>query len=376
MHLDRLVGETRSMALEAKMLREIARMEDPVGVLTVCVDIAPHEAAGRMPLWEEQVRVGLEHLADGMAGAGAAALRARLNALEPSIERLLDPRTPGRGRALFAAVTGEEIHEARIALPLATDVRLERRAHLLPLLAAAQRGRVLGVAVVSSDELRLLELEMGEGRELRRIDLSQPGFEWSLRKEPNAGVVENLHRIADIAAPEVERSARAHGWDDVVVVGTPRIALRLADSLTRAGLSVHTHDADPAPEVTVTTIAGMCGADSDASRQAQDQQLVERVREQAAADGRGALGLADVAAALAEGRIDHLVLDTLGTYPGTVTGDGRLVAAGPTPATPVVDLAGELIERAFETDAEVTAVSGSAAQALSSCGGIGALLRW
>ena len=257
-----------------------------------------------------------------------------------------------------------------------TDVRLERRAHLLPLLAAAEAGRVLGVAVVSSDELRLFELEMGEGRELRRIEVSQPGFEWSLRKEPNAGVVENLHRIADIAASEVERSARAHGWDEMVVAGNRRIVLRLADTLTRAGLSVHTHDVDPAPEVTATTIARICGAYAEASRQAQNQRLVERVRNQTAADRGGALGLADVSAALAEGRVDHLVLDTLGVYPGTVTGDGQLVAGGPSPPTPVVDLAGELIERAFETDAKVTAVSGSAAQELSSCGGIGALLRW
>lgn len=364
------------MALAADTLRAVARMHDPIGVLTVYADIAPHEAAGRKPLWEEQVRVGLEHLGRGTSGAEAAALRARLHALEPAVERLLDPRTRGRGRALFAAVSGEEIHEARIALPLATDVRLARRAHLLPLLAAAQCGHVLGVAVVSSDELRLLELDMGEGRELQRVDLSQPGFEWSLRKEPNAGVVENLHRSADIAAPEVERAARAHGWDDVMVVGSPRIAPRVADALTRAGLSVEVNDGDPAPEVTATTIAGVCAAYSDASRQAREQGLVGRVVEQAAANGRGALGLVDVAAALAEGRVDHLVLDALGTYPGTVTGDGRLVAAGSAPATPVVDLAGELVERAFETNAAVTAVSGSAAEALSSCGGVGASLRW
>jgi hypothetical protein len=362
------------MALGTEPLREIARMRDPVGVLSVYVDVVPHEAAGRKPLWDEQVRVALHHLPDGM-GADAAAVRARLHALEPSVERLLDPRTAGRGRVLFATVTGEEIHEARIALPLVTDVRLQRRAHLLPLLAADD-GRVLGLVVVSSDELRLLELDMGEGRELRRLDLSQPGFEWSLRKEPNAGVVENLHRIADIAAREVARTARSHGWDAVVVAGNPRVAQPLAAEIAKGGLSVQTFDADPAPELTPSTIADLCDVYAKASRRTRDQHLVEQVREHAAASGRGALGLADVAAALAQGRVDHLVLDTHRAYPGTVTADGGLVPAGATLATPVVDLAGDLIERAFATDAKVTAVNGPAAEELASCEGVGALLRW
>jgi hypothetical protein len=47
-----------------------------------------------------------------------------------------------------------------------------------------------------------------------------------------------------------------------------------------------------------------------------------------------------------------------------------------TPSMPVVDLAGDLIERAFATDAKVTAVNGAAAEELASCEGVGALLRW
>ncbi len=376
MRLDPPLGETGSMALGTETLRAIARMHDPVGVLSVYVDVVSHEPAGGSPLWDEQVRVGLHHLAGGWDPDDTAAVRARLHALEPAIEQLLDPRTAGRGRALFAAVAGADIHEVRIALPLVTDVRLQPRAHMLPLLAAAEEGRAVGVAVVSAAELRLIDLDTGTGRELRRLDLSQPGFEWSLRKEPNAGVVENQHRVADSAAPEVERAARSHGWDTVVVAGNARIARRLAATLASSGLDVHIDDTDPAPEATAATIAELTAAYARATRQTREQQLVELVRTRAAAAGRGALGMAEVATALAEGRVEHLVLDARGTYPGTVTGDGRLVPVGAAPAAPVADIAGDLIERAFETNAKVTAVNGSAAQELAASEGIGALLRW
>jgi hypothetical protein len=347
------------MAVELDTIRKIARLQDPEGVLSVYADVAPQETGGSRPAWDEQVRLELGRLAER-----AGAVRSRIHALGPRIERLLDPRADGRGRALFATVTGADLYEVRVGVPLATTVALGPHPQLLPLLGAFADGRPVGLATLSINELRLLELQLGDARELERLDVSQPGFEWSLRKEPNAGVIENLRRSAGIAAEETLRTARRRRWDAVVVAGNPRVARPLAAALEEAGLHVDRDDADPAPELTTAALAHRYGPHAEAIRREGERRLVERLLAEAAAGGRAVLGAEPVIRAFAEGRVGHLVLDAGSTHPGAADG------------MPLPDVAGEMIGRAFATDAEVTAVNGRAALELADAGGVGALLRW
>jgi hypothetical protein len=215
-------------------------------------------------------------------------------------------------------------------------------------------GRPTGLAAISSKELRLVEVDQGEAREVDRLDVAQPGFEWSLRKEPNAGVIENEGRIDGIAAAAVERAARSHGWAAVVVAGNVRMTHPLAMALREHGLEVWVDATDPAPETATAVLAGRCAPHADAARGRHEKILVERVL--ALAGGRGALGLARVRSALTEGRVAHLVVDAA--------------------SIPDADVAGELVGRAFETDAEVTVLAAGSPHLLAPADGIGALLRW
>jgi hypothetical protein len=93
----------------------------------------------------------------------------------------------------------------------------------------------------------------------------------------------------------------------------------------------------------------------------------------------GALGLSQVAGALNEGRVAHLVYDPEVRYVGSVDADGALYAdaeAGSRPHTPEPRLTERLVERALATGARVSPIEGASSGALGDAGGIGALLRW
>jgi hypothetical protein len=95
----------------------------------------------------------------------------------------------------------------------------------------------------------------------------------------------------------------------------------------------------------------------------------------------GALGLSQVAGALNEGRVAHLVYDPDVRYAGSMDADGALyadaeAAAGNRPHTAEPRLTERLVERALATGARVSPVEGAAGGVLRDAAGIGALLRW
>jgi stalled ribosome rescue protein Dom34 len=108
--------------------------------------------------------------------------------------------------------------------------------------------------------------------------------------------------------------------------------------------------------------------------------LVTTARDAAKSDGRGALGPADVTAALREGRVDHLLLSPDLELSGYVTDEGMLIFDQDTPggqdATPESRFVHRMIERTITTDGKVTPVDGAAAEALEELGGVAAILRW
>ena len=89
----------------------------------------------------------------------------------------------------------------------------------------------------------------------------------------------------------------------------------------------------------------------------------------------------DVLTALAEGRVQHLLLDPRRRHAGARAADGRLVAAGEVlpgagAAAPEPHLMERMLERALATGAGVTVLQDGAAEPLDAHGGIGAALRW
>ena len=98
--------------------------------------------------------------------------------------------------------------------------------------------------------------------------------------------------------------------------------------------------------------------------------LVELARERAAAGGAGALGAQETFAALAEGRVAHLVLDPEQDFSAVAD------MIRPPLDCPAQMIGERAVESAVATGAQVTAVADGSSPALADAGGILALLRY
>jgi Bacterial archaeo-eukaryotic release factor family 10 len=307
------------------------------------------------------------------------AIRDGIERLTPEIERLTNPKEPGRGRALFAPLDGELIRFSS-QMPIANRVVLDAGPFIHPLLELLDEGRPAGVILVSADEARLLEWRLGELRELERLepDIIEAPHERSgpvgsspteragspKRDQRQARDRDQALRFVDRVEAAASRLVGEHGWERVLVSGGDRLTEPLAARLTR------TLGDEVIRDQRVLT-----------RHDEYESQLVRDARQAALGAGTGALGLSEVVGALNEGRVSHLIYDPHIRYEGSIGADGRLLAgdeAGPDDADGVAEprLTERLVERALETGARVTPVEGAARAALAEAAGIAALLRW
>jgi hypothetical protein len=383
---------------------EISRLRDPYGVLSVYADADPRERLGRRPAWVVAVQNGLDAIRervklDGDRSRWTALLR-RLEQLEPELSVLMDPRQPGRGRALFAAVDGGDVHRVALQMPISTRVVLGDVADLTPLLVALDRGRPAGLVVVSQASVDVLEQELGSVAEVESIPIEPDISEWRELRGPTAPspataqhtaaqrdrfehrVEEHRARLLDGAAGRLAQVVSRRRWDRVVVAGDRRLAQPLADAAARSGADVSV------VERTLTTaspaeVADALAPELESANVRRESRLVSRALDAALSGGPGALGLGDVLTALEDGRVDHLLFDQAREYAGRRAPDGRLVPEGEVPPglaaealEPEPALAGRMIERALAIDARVTPLSAAGAEPLAGHQGIAALLRW
>jgi len=321
-------------------------LDDPIGILSVYVDADPALGGGPRPGWQAPVRAGLRGLArdaQHLPRAERLALEARLDELEPAIESLLDPRGSGRGRALFAGLDGGPVSRFDLRAPLPSLVHVGPFAVVLPLLAARQRDRAAGVVSISWTVLELFEWEHAELRPLETIELApadeprrgRPGTNPAVpqtfpeRDRFETGVGARVANRVREAGAELRRRAEARGWDVVVADGDPRLLEALEQGLGAGAVPVVRQDGTV--EETLARV-----------RDEEEARLVARLDEAAAATHDEAV----VERALAEGRVEHLLL----------------------PRVAGVDLHAEaLLREALATSAEVTIVDIAAPAAL---------LRW
>lgn len=350
-------------------LAPILELEDPIGVLSVYVDADPALAAGTPPAWQTPIRTELRELL-GTARAEwprdhRMTFEARLEELEPELTSVLERRDLSRGRALFAAIERDEVHPVDVHAVLPSLVTVGPRALVLPLVAARQAGRPAGVAELSWTQVVLSEWEFGIVRELETIELGvdlagEPGRPTTNPSVPQSfperdrfetGVGSRvLTRIREVGV-QVAREAKARGWDVVVVdSGVPRFIETLGDGVGPNGASV-LRSADPLADVSRAEAADRVGAALRDRRKADQNRLVQQLDASTAATRDAAV----VERALAEGRVEHLLLEA--------------------PVEPRSLAAGEaLLRQALRTGAEVTVVEAASAQVGPD--GVAALLRW
>jgi len=385
-------------------LLQIARLRDPHGVLSVYVDADPREQAAVRPAWVVAAENGLDDVRDRVKAEGDrdrwSSLQRRLEALEDDLVAILDPRRPGRGRALFVAVGSGETRHVSMQMPLVDLVALGDVAELTPLFVALERGRPAGLVAVSHTAVRVLEQHLGAVEELRAFEIDPETSDWREMKGPagaNPGLPqhaapqrdryerrldENRARLLEAVAADLGRLCRERGWDRVALAGDPRLTQRLVEELEPNPVDVSL-DERTLNGRSATEIADVLAPKLEQASLRREAELVRRATDAALSGNAGALGLHDVLAALQDGRVEHLLFDERVELQGARTADGRLAPEGVVPPgvaredlVPEPSLIGHVLERALATDARVTPLSAAAAEPLAEHDGIAALLRW
>jgi hypothetical protein len=238
---------------------------------------------------------------------------------------------------------------------------------------AARREPVAGVVLISGDGMRVAEWLPGRADDVLVLDFPPPPDAKELRGPaasrprgsaegaPGArsGRQRDLfdrkldrhhHVFVKEAAHEIGGIAEDRGWRALVVFGNPRLAADVTSVLSGALPVVEAGHG--AQWLSPTELAEVVRPDIERVFADDQRALVERIRGEALAGGRGALGLDDCRTTVAEGRIEILVIDP--TLP-----EGRTIAGA-----------------AAEQGGRVDDVVEELRPLLAEIGGACALLRW
>jgi hypothetical protein len=265
-------------------------------------------------------------------------------------------------------------------------------AHVLPLLEALEAGERAGLIMASRDALVLWESELERASEVDRIELEPwvgdwwPEMKGPSRANPLRGqhtvsqrdryarrIAEAYRHTLDEASVTLGALARERSWTRAVLAGDPRTIDALDGVLRHGGLTTITIAANLEGLRTEQALGRLDAAlETLAAQTSRDR--IRVIQEEAAADAKGACGLARVLAALNDARVASLSIDPSRTYTGLVESGEILRAADPVEGT--ADLTDLIVSRALSTGADVIPVLGDTTERLGSCGGIAALLRW
>lgn len=353
--------------------RRLSEWQPPLGVVSVYLAFDPADRGGA---WRTELRNGL----DALLAAAKSAEHDRRLALRTVARRITerfedgDHRPPPRGEAGFVEVAekgGQEHWWGTGAAPRAgARVELGDRPALAPLVDLACRGEQRGIAIVSLERVRLLRFAAGELSELEDWELEVTSLDWRERRgqtgtspargQGGAGkdqygerLDHNRHRFLAEAGALVGRELEARGIGRVLAFGAGADLEHFESGLNAPGVKLTVAgEADlistPTGKLGETVAAAVENADAE-----RESRLVAKVLEEVRGGGRGAGGPQDVGEAVAEGRVERLVVDA---------GRGAATEA--------------LVRGALAVGAQITVLRGAAAEALGEAEGVAAILRY
>lgn len=374
-------------------LRGLLGWRSPDGVISVYVDLRPEE---RGEAWRIELRNALGELSQATGGnrnpvaATAERIRARVET---------EGRDPS-GRTLigFVEVAPKPAREEWFAIQVPrerTEAVLDRRPLLRPLVALLDGGAPRGIAAVSAERVRLLRWTLGTTEEIDDWGLEIFSLDWRERKSPRSAdtarmqgakasgrdqfdqrLEHNRERFLAEAGRLVAEELAERGCRELIVFGDREHAAPFAESAGQ-GLAVAAVEAQNVIGEPVGAIAARAGALIAELRRSRALELVERAKQEGRGGTRGALGVEETLQALAEARVEHLLLNArggLGADRAEV--EAALAAVGGDDGAADGELAERMVELALDTSARVTPVEGEAAEALAEVGGAAALLRY
>jgi hypothetical protein len=311
--------------------RALSEWHPPLGVLSVYLGFDPADRGGA---WRTELRNGLDAVLDAYAEAEherRVALRATAKRL---VERFEDGdlRPPPRGEVGFVEVAEKEGVEhwfgTGAAPAAAACVEFGPEPVVAPLLDLSSRNGARGVALLSSERVRLLRCADGALADLEDWELSITSLDWRERKSQSTnnparaqGVSSSGHdqfgerldhnrqRFLAECGGLAGRALEENGLAELIVFGPAKDAegFKSGYGSRRERLVVG------GDQELISTPKGQLGEIVSAVVSRLDEERCRAVVERALAEvkggSRGAAGLQETRQALAEGRVDHLVFD-------------------------------------------------------------------
>jgi hypothetical protein len=121
--------ELKPIELDERVLLELVRNTDPVGVLSIYIDVHAGTPDLGSCSWAIELDNRLGELERRITENGAPelgdSLSQALSRIAPLLERQADPRSSGRGRALFAWLGRSEVTTFSSQMPLPNRVVLD-----------------------------------------------------------------------------------------------------------------------------------------------------------------------------------------------------------------------------------------------------------
>jgi release factor family 10 len=355
--------------------RELSEWRPPLGVLSVYLGFDPADRGGA---WRTELRNALDAILESHKEAEhdlRVALRATTKRL---LEHFEDGelRPPPRGEVGFVEVAEKEgvEHWWGTGAPPVADACAEFAPEpvVAPLVALVCHGGARGVAVISSERVRLLRCAGGALEELEDWELSLFSLDWRERKSQSTNnparaqgvsasghdqyderLEHNRQRFLGECGELAGRALEEKGLEEVIVFGPAKDAEAFESGFNAAKAKVvRGGDAD----LISTPTGKLGGLVSEAIERLdgeRDRAVIERALGEAKGGSRGSAGIQETKEALAEGRVDHLVFD------GALDGDAE-----------------SLLRAAFAGSAQVTIVRDELAEPLAEAEGVAAILRY
>ncbi len=394
-----LCAARSSSELESMFTREALRdlaTAVPAGlVVSIYARTDPRDPANTAstPAWQIALRNGLSAAAERLEAGAARDDRLAFRDLRERIERELmelDPAERARSIAWFIERDGTSLARFSLQLPLhANDVVEDAKPFVSPLVDIADRGARTGVILVGGDLVRLLQIEQAEPCEPANSTYELSLGDWrpftgSAGGSPSRGLQTISHQeryearvdaqrdqLFETATTETVKRLRELGWERIVLVCERQVASRFRHALPSelgqlviAEADLNLHGEEP------TAIADALEPLIEDAWLTRTAALIGAAHERACAGGAATLGAQETLGALAEGRVDHLILDPDYDFAQTSTMIPPSIG-GP------ADLLGErAVQTAIATEAQVTALPTTSSAILREAGGMVALLRY
>ena len=294
-------------------------------------------------------------------------------------------RSRTRGLAFFACSAGDVWRVVELPVPVRSRVTFNSVPALGQLEAAVQELARVGVLLADKQRARMFVFEAGELVE-RSERFHALGRDYDSRGEKERGDVsghvealaqQHLRDAVEHAFAVYQERQYEHLW-----IGAPDEIAREVEQLVHPYLRerlcgrVDVRPGASDEDVRRATLA----SETDHERR-KEAALVTKLRDAAGSGDRGVTGLAEVLAALAQHRIDHLIVSDGYSAPGwACDGCGTLATKGPRckacdgTMTELEDVVEDAVDRALAERSRVEVCRGNAD--LDVLGRIGALLRF